>query len=177
VLNMRNCFCSGKIRNICRTLCLLVAVTVAAGLSGEAKAKRINSGNRNLVIRWDNTLRFTGGWRMQDPDPRIINNPASDESDSKFDKHDMVTSRIDLLSELDVVYKRKHGFRVSAQAWYDHAYHNTRVQQNPDLAGLGIPSSYENNRYSNFTKKWYRGASGEILDAFLFSSVKLGKIP
>ncbi len=174
---MKNCFRSGNVPTICQTLGLVLAFILAAGAPGEAKAKRINTGNRDLAIRWDNSIRVTGGWRMQNPDSLIINNPASDESDSKFDKHDMVTARVDLLSELDVVYKRKHGFRVSAQFWYDHAYHDTRVRQNPDLAALGIPSSYENNRYSDFTRKWYKGVSGELLDAFFFSGVNLGKIP
>ena len=33
-----------------------------------------------------------------------------------------MSQRLDVLSELDVTYKQKAGFRVSANSWYDHAY-------------------------------------------------------
>src|SRR6185295_16813052 len=34
--------------------------------------------------------------------------------------------------------------------------------------------SYTNNRYSSFTKRYYAGPSGELLDAFVFGNFDLG---
>lgn len=174
---MKHRSCSRNQRNLSRALGPVVAVIATAGFVGGASARTFDSGNRDVGIRWDNTVRYTAGWRMQNPDSRIVSHPASDESDSKFDKHDMVANRFDLLSELDVVYKKKHGFRISGQAWYDDAYSDTTVRQNPALAAAGVPSSYVNNQYSAFTKRWYKGLSGEILDAFVFGGTDIGGVP
>ena len=39
--------------------------------------------------------------------------------DNQFDKGDMILNRIDLVSELDLIYKERSGLRVSAAAWGD----------------------------------------------------------
>ena len=41
-------------------------------------------------------------------------------------------------------------------------------------AGLAARGSYDNNKYSSFTKRYYRGPSGEILDAFVFGNFDIG---
>ena len=42
-----------------------------------------------------------------------------------------MAKRIDLLTELDVIYKKRFGARVSATGWYDAAYGDDQPQQ-PD---------------------------------------------
>ena len=42
------------------------------------------------------------------------------------------------------------GLRVSAAAWYDHGYDDDDVITGPGLAARG---SYDNNKYSSFTKR------------------------
>lgn len=160
-----------------RALGPVMIIAAATGFAGVASAMELDTGNPDLSMRWDNTVRYTGGWRMKDQDSRIVNSFVTDESDSKFDKNDMVTNRIDLISEFDFVYQKKHGFRVSGAAWYDEAYQDTQVKQNPALRALTIPSSYNNNEYSAETKRWYKGMSGEFLDAFVFSSLDMGGTP
>ena len=41
---------------------------------------------------------------------------------------------------------------------------------------VNIPS-YVNHQYSDYTKRFYRGPSGEILDAFVFSGFDVGPVP
>lgn len=152
-------------------------VAIGVGTVGSAWAFEIETGHPDVSIRWDNTLRYNAGWRMEDRDARLAANPASDESTYKFGKKDLVTNRIDIFSEFDVIYKRNLGFRISGAAWYDQAYQDTNAVQNPTFAALGVPSSYEGSRYSAHIRRWYRGPSGEFLDAFLFANLDIGGIP
>lgn len=48
------------------------------------------------------------------------------------------------------------------------------VKQNPALNAL---SSYEGNRFSSEVQRFYKGPSGEILDAFVFTTVDIGDTP
>ena len=64
---------------------------------------------------------WPGGWRR---DSKIGNSPISDEGTYSFDRGDLVANRLDLLSEFDLVWKKRYGFRVSGAGWYDDAYGN-----------------------------------------------------
>lgn len=151
----------------------LAAVAFASllGTAGSANAIPIDVGNRDFQLRWDNTLRYSLGARMEGRDSKISHSSSADEGDNKFDRGEVITNRLDLLSEFDMVYKRKHGFRVSAAGWYDNAYDDTSVENKVGR------SSYDNNVYSSTTKRYYRGPSGELLDAFAFTQFNLGDIP
>jgi len=150
---------------------LLAGALAALGAAGGARAFELGTGNPDLSVRWDNTLRYNLSTRVEGKDPKIANAPNSDESDNKFDHGDVVNNRLDLLSELDLVYKSRMGLRISAAAWYDHAYRDDTVNTGPGLAARG---SYNDNRYSSFTKRFYEGPSGEFLDAFVFGNFELG---
>ncbi|RJG03157.1 DUF1302 domain-containing protein [Noviherbaspirillum sedimenti] len=153
----------------------LAALSVAALLfPGAASAVKLEMDNPDLDIRWDNTVRYNAGVRAEDQDSRINNNPVFDESNMKFDKGDLVTNRLDLLSEFDFVYKKTSGFRVSASAWYDQAYHDDTVRGNP---AFGSQNTYPGNRYTDFVKRYNKGLSGEILDAFVFTKFDVGGAP
>ena len=143
-----------------------------AGLcaAGAANAVEFDVGNPDFALRWDNTVRYNIAVRAEGKDPKIANAANSDESDNKFDRGDVVNNRLDLLSELDLVYKGKMGFRVSAAGWYDAGYNDHNVP----TAAAYANSSYDNNTYSSFTKRYYNGPSGEFLDAFVFGNVELG---
>jgi hypothetical protein len=84
-----------------------------------------------VAVRWDNTVRYNLAVRTEGKDPKIANAPNTDESDNKFDRGDVVNNRIDLLSELDLVYKSRMGLRVSGAAWYDHGYRDEAVKTAP----------------------------------------------
>jgi len=156
------------------TLNAVVAAALAAA-AGQAGAFQVETDNPDLKVRWDNTVRYNLGTRIEAQDKRILANPAYDESDAKFGKGDIVTNRIDWLSELDVNYAGKVGLRVSAAAWYDDAYRDRKVTS--PAAGGAIPTSYYGNTYNNTVKRYVNGPSGEFLDAFVWSNFSLGEVP
>lgn len=155
----------------------LQAVVAAAMLAtaGTASAFQFDLGNPDLKMRWDNTLRYNLGTRIGAQDKRILASPSYDESDAKFGKHDIVTNRLDLLSEFDVNFAGRFGARVSAAGWYDHAYRNHDVTT--PAAGGVIPTSYFGNTYNSKVTRYVNGPSAEFLDAFVWSNFNLGEVP
>lgn len=152
---------------------LVTAVAVVCGSA--AMAFEVTNDNPDLNVRWDNTIRYNLGQRMESPDSRILASPSYDESDAKFKQGDVVTNRVDLLSELDLNYKNQFGARVSASAWYDQAYDNHNVTS--PAAGGAFPTSYVGNAYNATVSRYVNGPSAEFLDAFVWSSFNLGVVP
>lgn len=160
-------------RALCRAI-LPACIAAAFAVPGAANAVEFDTGNPDLAVRWDNTLRYNLGVRAQKQSQAIINTPGVANSDLKFDRGDVITNRVDLLSELDVVYKDgQMGFRVSGQGWYDGAYNDKEIS-NPALGPRSV--AYPGQRYSNFAKRWTIGPSGEFLDAFVFTRFNLGDV-
>ncbi len=152
-----------------------VATGVLLACFGNARAFEIDTSNTDLNVRWDNTVRYNYAVRAQNRDSKIGNSVLADEGDYSFNKGQAVANRLDLLSELDVVWRKQHGFRVSAAGWYDAAYGDTS-KSNPNPPLNGIPS-YVNNQYSPLVDRLYQGPSGEILDAFAFTGFDVGDVP
>ncbi len=160
-------------RNLTRTR-VAVAALVAL-LASSAHTFEIDSGNPDFSVRWDNTVRANAAMRVEGRDNKIGNSALADEGTYSFDNGDVVSKRIDLLSELDVIYKKRHGMRVSGTAWVDGAYSGqSRSNPNPPLSNI---PSYVGNQYSSTTKRLYRGGSGELMDAFVFGGIDLGDVP
>ena len=157
-----------------------MAAALVAGLGWAAlpsHAFPIDTGNPDLKLRFDNEVRYNAGWRVQGIDPRMsFSNPGvpvfSAVGDNQFDKGDVILNRFDLLSELDLVYKERSGLRVSAAAWYDPTY--KRHIKAPDALEPVVAAFYQNGDYSNYTRRFIHGPSGEILDAFVFTSFDAG---
>ena len=158
--------CGGK-RNA------IAAAAILALTCGAAQAFDFDTGNPDLSVRWDNTARFNYAVRVEDRDPKIGNSALSDEGTYSFDKNDAVAQRLDLLSELDIIFKKRYGARVSGAGWYDAAY-GDKSKSNPTFAAI---PSYPGNNYSAYTKRFYKGGSGELLDAFVFGGFDLGDVP
>ncbi len=93
------------------------ATAVAALFAANANAFEITTGDPDLQVRWDNTVRYNLGVRAQSQDSKILGNTNNDDGDRNFANHSIVTNRLDVLSEFDFVYKRMTGFRVSAAGW------------------------------------------------------------
>jgi Protein of unknown function (DUF1302) len=163
-------------RNFRRGICIAAGALAMSG-PGTAVAFTFDTGNPDLQIFWDNTVRLNLGWRVEDIDDAIGDAPFFDESDYRFEQGDMITQRIDLLSEVDIIWKRDYGARLSVAAWYDHAYRDTDVQQNPAFKAAGFESSYFDNEYSDLTENYYHGPYGEVLDAFVFAHHNFGQVP
>ena len=147
----------------------LMLVSVAPGVM----ALSFDLPNPDYRLRWDNTVRYNLGMRTDSQDSRIMNTPNFDESDGKFDKGDIVTNRLDVLSELDFSYLNEWGGRLSGAGWFDQAYNDHDVKSNVP----GYATSYHNNRYSDEVKRYMNGPSGEILDAFVWRNFNIGETP
>lgn len=154
----------------------MVAVSASVfGAAGKAGAVGIPTGNENVEVRWDNTLRYTLGVRVKGQNDAILKDANADDGDRNFARG-IVANRLDLLSEFDASYKKTYGIRVSGAAWYDQRYNsgldNTSVGSSNHLVNgqqaLGL---------SSYTDRYYGGPSGELLDAFAFGTFTLGEIP
>jgi hypothetical protein len=151
------------------------AAAILALLACSAGAVEINTSIPDLSVRFDTTVRLNYAQRVEGRDPKIGNDVIADEGTYSFNKGDAVAERIDLLSEFDVVYMKRYGARVSGTAWRDFAYDKTS-QSNPNAPFSAIPS-YVNHTYSDYIQRFYRGGSGEILDAFVFGGIDVGDVP
>ena len=150
-------------------------LAVAALFASGAHALEFNTGDPDVQLRWDNTVRYNLGVRAQSQDAKILGNPNFDDGDRNFSNGSIVTNRVDLLSELDFVYKRAMGFRVSAAGWADGAYSGLDNANTASANTLidGLPAA---GKLSPYTKRYSKGPSGEVLDAFVFMNID-GDIP
>lgn len=154
----------------------IAALTVCAVACGTAGAFEIDTGNDDVQMRLDNTVRYNYGQRTQEQSRVIINNPNYDDGNRNFAQGNTINNRVDLLTEFDVVYKRQFGARVSAASWYDAAYSGTF--SNTSLATQNhLVDGKPAFGLSDYAKRYYEGPSGEFLDAFVFGTVDLGTMP
>lgn len=153
----------------------LAGAAMMAVLSNDAAAFKFELENPDLNVRWDNTLRYNVGWRIDDRDRTLGDTWTLQAGEYKFDQGDIVTNRLDVLSEFDFIYKEFFGFRLSGAAWYDAAYDDD-VRGNPAYQAAGLGTAYPGNKYTDTVKRYYT-YSGELLDAFAFGRVKLGSSP
>jgi hypothetical protein len=172
----------------------LLASAILAAYMPAAHAMELDLGNPDWTARFDNTVKYNYGVRTESADKRMLGTPNNNDGDYNFRKSGTnITNRVDLLTEMDVVYKNSMGFRVSAASWYDKAYENTGSNSNPFVNGNGQTSGLVNNdvrpgfggvtrdnvgtgssHLSNYAQRYYTGPSGEILDAFVFYSTEVG---
>lgn len=142
-------------------------------VANQAHGFDIDVADSAFRLRWDNTIRYNWGMRLQDQSD-LINRAAGgafDQSNAAFDKNDTITNRLDLLSEVDLSYLGLYGARLSAAGWYDEAYDG----KNPAVVPGG--TSYVNNKFTSVVERYYAGPSGEILDAYVYGRFDLGDIP
>ncbi|WP_349918271.1 DUF1302 domain-containing protein [Aeromonas veronii] len=166
----------------------LLATAIAAVLMPSVQAVEIDTGSEEWSVRFDNTGKFNYGMRTESADARMLATPNNNDGDYNFkDAGDTVTTRFDLLTELDVVNKGNTGFRISAASWYDYAYSGVGADENPFINGnderSGIagwagrpaaPAMFGSAHLSDYADRYYHGPSGEILDAFVFHNMELG---
>ena len=148
--------------NIPQPLSFLAVAIAAITHTSSVQAYQIETSNPKLVVRWDNTIRYNLGVRTESQDERLLANSIFNDGDKKFDKGDVITNRIDLLSEFDIDYDQIFGLRLTAAAWYDNAYDDDKLPE-------GTDSPYSSGRYSDQVSRFINGPSGEILDAFVWA--------
>lgn len=156
---------------------LLQAVLIATSLgAGQASAFELKPGIEDTTLRWDNTFRHTLSGRTKSQDAAILATPNSDDGDRNFGRG-IVSNRLDLLSEFDAVYKESYGLRLSGAGWYDLRYDrsldNGSAATSNHLDASGQPA-VGLNRYS---KRYFAGPRGEVLDAFAFANLDVADVP
>lgn len=136
-----------------------------------AGAAEFDTGNPDLRARWDNTIKYSGAFRLKSQSPGLIVDANTDDGDRNFNKG-LINNRVDLLSELDLSYKDS-GFRVSGAAWYDAVYNKSNDHDSPATA------SQKSVAYNAFTDAARRlhGRKAELLDAFAYTRFDLAQMP
>lgn len=145
-----------------------LVAALAAGALHEVCAADIDSGNEDLKIRWDNTVKYSAAFRTKAPSAALTSDPNQDDGDRNFHRG-LISNRIDLLSELDVTYGNG-GARVSGAAWYDSVYRRGTASDSP--ATLNGPPQQAGS-FADATRKLH-GCKAELLDAFVFGKVEAG---
>ncbi|MNB74086.1 hypothetical protein D3C76_124250 [compost metagenome] len=166
-MNNNNKICHANLRRG------LLATAILAGMGiAPAQALEIDTGNEDLSVRFDNTFKLNYGQRVESANSKLANSWNNNDGNRNFSSGSAVSQRLDVLSELDVVYKQKAGFRVSANSWYDHAYDNVgSANASTNQLNNGVPDS---RHISGYADRYYNGPSAEILDAFVFGSTEVG---
>jgi len=139
-----------------------------------AEAFQFKTGNPDLRIAWDNTIKYSMAFRVEGRSDTLVDveeNPSNlnqDDGDRNFNRG-LISQRIDLYSEFDLIYK-KFGFRVSGAAWYDFVY-NTKNDNDSKLTANAY--SVPHDEFTDDTRDLH-GRYAELLDAFVFGSFTLG---
>ena len=155
--------------------CIFMFALFAWGYS--LYAFEIPTGNEDVSLLWDNTLRITSQYRVANQDDELLASPNLDDGNRNFDTG-FVSNRLDVLSELDLMYKRRMGVRVSGALWYDQAYNSDF--DNDSVATSNLLDKNGNqvvNRLSSEADKYYAGPDGELLDAFVFTRIEAWNVP
>src|SRR5438105_7154076 len=147
-----------------RALAASVASLLAMPGGHVAQAFEFNTENSDLKARWDNTLKYSVGFRLKKPADTLtsISTPPGanlDDGDRNFGKG-LISNRLDLLSEFDASY-RHFGARISGAAWYDSVYQRTNDNDSPNSANA-VSAPY--NQFTSATKD-LMGRRAEMLDA------------
>ena len=147
-----------------------LAVTSMLALPGVG-ATEIDTGNAELKLRWDNTVKYSAGARLKSASSTLVADSNLDDGDRNFGTG-LIQNRVDLLSEIDLSYKSV-GARLSGAAWYDSVYRSATDNDSPLTYNA---ASVRNDRFAPGTAKLH-GRKAELLDAFLFAQGDIGGAP
>jgi hypothetical protein len=157
----------------------LLALSVLAVVSSQAHAFEFDTPDE-WSIRWDNTIKGNLMSRVaaQDKDVYLgrrgnTSGFLADDSDLSVDRSNLgiVSARVDVFSEFDVIYQEDFGFRVSASAWYDYAYKDS--DHPSDRRYTWASPSVDPGEYNDETEDLHY-FGGELLDAFVFGNWEIG---
>ncbi len=165
---------------------LLALSIAAAAASQQAGAFMFDTGD-DWQIRWDNTFKYNLAVRAEKQDrdvyagtqPSAVVAQIADDADLSRDRGDIVSNRVDILTEFDLVWRDNFGFRVSAAGWYDNAYEDSDNNQKGTLPnGFGYDATWgalsaKPGEYTNAAEQLHL-LGGELLDAFVFANFEIG---
>lgn len=158
----------------------ILTISILAAISHQANAFRFDT-DGDFKIRWDNTVKFNVSSRVTKADKDVYTPQAgaawqvADDSTLSVDRSGagLISTRFDILSELDIVWKENFGARISGAGWYDPQYEDDN-NDHPDDRRLswGSPSTPVGEYNHEAEDLHYAG--GELLDAFVFANFDIG---
>jgi Protein of unknown function (DUF1302) len=167
-----------------------LALSVLAAISSQAGAFQFETGD-DWQIRWDNSFKANAMLRTEKQNKDVygkfntftqtLTSGLADDSDLSVDRGDFVSTRVDVLSEMDVIWRDDFGFRISGSAWYDYMYEDSSNRTgNATLQNGYTPAdatwgalSVNPNDYTDAAQDLHY-AGGELLDAFVFANWDIG---
>jgi hypothetical protein len=161
----------------------LLALSVLAAISSQANAFQFDTGD-DWAIRWDNTFRANMMSRVAKQDKDVYT-PAvqragvawtlADDADLSVDRSGagLVSARLDVISEMDVIWKDDFGFRISGSGWYDAMYDDDNNDHPGDRRLTWASPSTPTGEYNHEAEDMHY-AGGELLDAFVFANFDIG---
>jgi len=148
----------------------LLAVALLAAWGFPAGAFQVVDRD-DLHVRWDTSVKYSVAARVQGPSSALVASSNLDDGDRNFGRG-LISSRFDLLSELDVAY-RNVGARVSGAGWYDFVYNRRNDNDSPATANsFSVP----HDEFTHVTRRLH-GRDGDLLDAFAFANGRIGPVP
>ncbi len=148
----------------------LAAASASLCFAPSAHAFKFDTGNPDLRMRWDNTLKYSAAFRVKDRSDLLVADVNYDDGDRNFDKG-LISNRFDWLTEFDLRYKNV-GARVSGAAWYDTIYNQSNDNDSP-FTNNGTQQDFD--EFADDTRELH-GRNAELLDAFVFGNFDLGSM-
>ena len=156
----------------------LLALSVLTAISSQANAFQFDTGD-DWQIRWDNTVKFNVMARVEKADKQVYeradgywlgdNNTLSQNRSGLG----LVSTRFDILSEMDVIWKDSFGFRVSGAGWYDPQYEESENDFPSERNVYWASPSADVGDYNHEAEDLHY-LGGELLDAFVFANFDIG---
>jgi hypothetical protein len=156
-----------------RPAALAAAALLASQAASSAHAFAFDTGTPDVTLRWDNTLKYSNGYRLEKRSPTLLADANGDDGDRNFARG-WVSQRFDLLSELDLAVQRRFGARVSAAGWYDAVYQRRNDNDSPMTLNR-LDASVPSNEFTRGTRGVH-GRNFEFLDAFVYGNFASGNL-
>ena len=158
----------------------LLALAVTATIGTQATAFELDTPD-DWEIRWDNTFKFNAMARVAKQDDDVITPQAgagwflADDSDLSVDRSGMglVSTRLDVLSEMDIIWRENFGARISGSGWYDPQYDDDNNDHPGNRRLTWASPSTPVGEYNHEAEDMHY-AGGELLDAFIFGNIDIG---
>jgi len=151
-----------------RTAALIGGLVVLYAVAAPA-AEIFQDGN--AAIRWDNTLKYSAAFRLNNPDPALIADPNGDDGDRNF-RAGVISDRVDLLSELGF-RAGSFGMEASAAAWYDTVYNAGTDNTSPATFN---PTSVPYDQFTAAVRRLH-GRDAELLNAYMYDTFTVADMP
>lgn len=161
--------------------CLTISVTLlAATLSNAAE---IELDNPDWKVRWDNGIKYSNLYRLQDPNASYLGpgsgpnagvgtiGTGAGDGNRNFDQG-FASHRFDVLSEFDAVFKNKMGVRLSVDGWFDPVYFNRNDNNTGVTHNVSVPA----NEFSDGVQETM-GRNLRLLDMYAFFKGDIGSMP